>query len=612
MLSFFYGILFLLAFYSQSDAFLFTPKPVCHLFASECLDCEIPGFYPSMYCPRIKTGDMCYIKVVHNDTGIFTIKGAASTSFCEANKYKNSLSTPSCRTGNLPRGTECIDCCKQYSCDPQDLYCNKNIIQPEHMAFTVTTRRTTPPTTVRSTTATTPQSTAPSTSTRSTTTLSTSTQAPGLCQVCAEGNSQNCDVSSIYYCNEREKYCMNTIVPDPKGGLFVLKKCADEVECIWNYWVDTLGDPKCNNVTGPQADNACSYCCDNTNGNLPCNRNTIPTQLSTFQNSQKVEQCMTGSSISQYKLETCSSVASYCLNTVRYDTTAKHPEVYVEKRCAYEAECKGQWWEKTRNRPECLTQNFTGIADNNVICTYCCVSDGSGPCNGASVPEQIAHFGPVTTASTQTTATILSTTAHGHGHHNTHVQTDHGHHHTVTTTQTTTENTTTTPATIVCSGNTSIVCEDDPLAHCATLLSVGFCQKLQYNPDGEDVKFCPKTCNLCDKYCEYVLPPTTTPTATPTTTPAPTMHVTTAMTTTTHQTPGKPCPFCDANINCVWNQTCADSETCMVRAVLESGFQFSVHCTLTSDCHIMAKYIKTGEIFCCDDRSCIQKVLPGV
>lgn len=43
---------------------------------------------------------------------------AASTSFCEANKYKNSLSTPSCRTGTLPRGTECIDCCKQYSCDP--------------------------------------------------------------------------------------------------------------------------------------------------------------------------------------------------------------------------------------------------------------------------------------------------------------------------------------------------------------------------------------------------------------------------------------------------------------------------------------------------------------
>lgn len=51
--------------------------------------------------------------------------------------------------------------------------------------------------------------------------------------------------------------------------------------------MDTLGDPKCNNVTGPQADNACSYCCDNTNGNLPCNRNTIPTQLSTFDNSQE-------------------------------------------------------------------------------------------------------------------------------------------------------------------------------------------------------------------------------------------------------------------------------------------------------------------------------------
>lgn len=64
-------------------------------------------------------------------------------------------------------------------------------------------------------------------------------------------------------------------------------RCADEVECKWNYWVDTLGDPKCNNVTGPQADNTCNYCCDNSNGNLPCNRGTIPKQLSTFDNSQE-------------------------------------------------------------------------------------------------------------------------------------------------------------------------------------------------------------------------------------------------------------------------------------------------------------------------------------
>lgn len=45
---------------------------------------------------------------------------------------------------------------------------------------------------------------------------------------------------------------------------------------------------------------------------------------------------------------------------------------------------------------------------------------------------------------------------------------------------------------------------------------------------------------------------------------------------------GKPCPSCDANLNCVWNQTCTDSETCMVRAVIEHGFQFSVHCILVS------------------------------
>lgn len=43
---------------------------------------------------------------------------------------------------------------------------------------------------------------------------------------------------------------------------------------------------------------------------------------------------------------------------------------------------------------------------------------------------------------------------------------------------------------------------------------------------------------------------------------------------------GKPCPFCDTDLNCVWNQTCSDSETCMVRAVLEQGFKFSVHCIM--------------------------------
>lgn len=560
MLYFSYGNLFILIFCFQSEAFLFTQKPqkpTCNVSVSECMNCERVGFYPTMYCAQIEFGEFCYTKVVHNDSGIFTIKGHASKSFCEANNYKTSILNPSCKTGNLPKGTECIDCCKQYSCDPRDLYCNKNIIKPEHMPFTVTTIRTTPPTKVSTTTAT-PQPTTP---------LPTTTQAPdkGLCQVCVESDGRNCDTSSSnQYCSQQKKYCMNTIISDPKGGMIVLKKCADEVECKWNYWVDTLGDPKCNNVTGPQADNACSYCCDNTNGNLPCNRNTIPTQLSTFDNSQEKKQCMTGTSNTQYQLETCSSVASYCLNTVRYDTTAKDPDMYVEKKCAYEAECKGEWWNKSRKRPECLTQNFTGIADNSVICTYCCVSDGSGPCNGASVPEQIAHFEPVTTASTPTTATTLPTTAHGHGHHNTHVHTDHGHHHTVTTTQTTTESTTTTatlpsttqsihtsttspstttqttattlpstttttatttattmptstttPAPIVCSGNTSIVCEDDPLAHCATLLSVGLCQKLQYNPDREDIKFCPKTCNLCDKYCEYVLKPKQPPTTTP-------------------------------------------------------------------------------------------------
>ena len=62
-------------------------------------------------------------------------------------------------------------------------------------------------------------------------------------------------------------------------------RCADEVECKWNYWVDTLGDPKCNNVTGPQEDNVCNYCCDNSV--TPCNLDPIPKQLSTFGSNQQ-------------------------------------------------------------------------------------------------------------------------------------------------------------------------------------------------------------------------------------------------------------------------------------------------------------------------------------
>lgn len=67
---------------------------------------------------------------------MFIFLRSASNSFCEANNYKTSLLNPSCRTGNLQRGTECIDCCKQYNCDPNDIYCNKKIIQSEHMPCT--------------------------------------------------------------------------------------------------------------------------------------------------------------------------------------------------------------------------------------------------------------------------------------------------------------------------------------------------------------------------------------------------------------------------------------------------------------------------------------------
>ncbi|XP_062619262.1 uncharacterized protein LOC134280827, partial [Saccostrea cucullata] len=373
----------------QIEAFLFNTKPHhCNTRVSVCLTCERPGFHPEMYCNNVTTGDYCFTKIVHNSSGIFTTKGSASSAFCDANKYQGSLAIPACRTGNIQEGTECVDCCKQYNCDPRDNYCNKHIIQDIHTPFTVTTPKTTP--TVITTAL-------PTTASTTTTPPSTSTpQRGGLCEVCVEGNGLSCGPARNHYCSKGENYCMNTVISDPRAGKIVVKKCADEVECKWNYWVDTLGDPKCSNVTGPQEDNACNYCCDNSDDRVPCNQDPIPKHLSTFDKPQEVKQCITGNSNSHFQLENCPPTSSYCLNEVRYDTTAKHPETLVIKRCALEAECKGLWWEKTRKRHECLTQNFTGITDQNIVCTFCCVSE-NGVCNGASVPDQIALFTPVAT-----------------------------------------------------------------------------------------------------------------------------------------------------------------------------------------------------------------------
>ncbi|XP_055997295.1 coadhesin-like [Ostrea edulis] len=88
---------------------------------------------------------------------------------------------------------------------------------------------------------------------------------------------------------------------------------------------------------------------------------------------------------------------------------------------------------------------------------------------------------------------------------------------------------------------------------------------------------------------------TTTTTTTMTTTPAPTTP------------PGKPCPSCDQTLTCVWNQTCTASETCMVRAVTGHGFQFTIHCIPSEDCHFMTTYLSHSEIYCCDDRACLHK-----
>ncbi|XP_062593960.1 uncharacterized protein LOC134255443 [Saccostrea cucullata] len=144
----------------------------------------------------------------------------------------------------------------------------------------------------------------------------------------------------------------------------------------------------------------------------------------------------------------------------------------------------------------------------------------------------------------------------------------------------------------MCSGNRSVVCEDDPKAPCATLSSFGLCTHLQYNPDSEDIKFCPKTCNLCDKYCEYVLrtvppatvsPPTFSKTTQRTTIPGVTgsVPITTQYPTlspTSSQSQGLQCPSCDMNLTCVGYQTCSPEEVCMI--LPNPGSKFLTHCSM--------------------------------
>uniref|UniRef100_A0A8W8N8U6 TNFR-Cys domain-containing protein n=1 Tax=Magallana gigas TaxID=29159 RepID=A0A8W8N8U6_MAGGI len=69
---------------------------------------------------------------------------------------------------------------------------------------------------------------------------------------------------------------------------------------------------------------------------------------------------------------------------------------------------------------------------------------------------------------------------------------------------------------------------------------------------------------------------------------------------------GLACPTCDNNLVCTFNNTCDSSETCMIRSY--HGTRFTVHCSKKEDCAFMKSNIH-GEIYCCDDHSCLQRYL---
>ncbi|XP_061184390.1 uncharacterized protein LOC133192394 [Saccostrea echinata] len=83
--------------------------------------------------------------------------------------------------------------------------------------------------------------------------------------------------------------------------------------------------------------------------------------------------------------------------------------------------------------------------------------------------------------------------------------------------------------------------------------------------------------------------------------------------TTTKQTvqnttlTGTRCPSCDRNLNCVWSYVCKATQSCLVRSF--PGYPFSTHCAERQDCLLMKQLASSGEIYCCDDESCVHKIL---
>nr|XP_022328846.1 hemicentin-1-like isoform X1 [Crassostrea virginica] len=71
--------------------------------------------------------------------------------------------------------------------------------------------------------------------------------------------------------------------------------------------------------------------------------------------------------------------------------------------------------------------------------------------------------------------------------------------------------------------------------------------------------------------------------------------------------PGLVCPSCDPSLNCVFNNTCDSSETCMIRTYKQTNL--SVHCSKKDDCAFMRTALPDSEIFCCDDRDCLRLIL---
>ncbi|KAL3872056.1 hypothetical protein ACJMK2_040014 [Sinanodonta woodiana] len=103
---------------------------------------------------------------------------------------------------------------------------------------------------------------------------------------CQIGTGIRTDQFKEEICPRSAPFCLNTVSLDQHSSTeLVRKRCAEEIECLSDWWNNTRSRPECLHANGTLLNihanlhgEACHYCCFSNGTTTPCNINNIPDQ----------------------------------------------------------------------------------------------------------------------------------------------------------------------------------------------------------------------------------------------------------------------------------------------------------------------------------------------